>query len=270
MRIFYKLIAVFVFMVFLFSTSNDLLAQKKKKKKKRRRAFVYKPKADIGAPTNREGAAARGPNDIPFISALVPDHIGYSSIDQPTIYWFIRKSTKQKIYFTLTLEPRKGASIDDLYSEEDVDDEDDEDEDGNEVSKPQKNLGYVFRTEVNCSKKSGIVGVSLKKYGMKLLPGRVYKWSVSGKNSDDASGDKKAFGTIKYVDPSKKEKLAFAKAKGLDKVQAYANNGMWYDTLAEFSKMIRKNPGDKELVTFRNEFLAQVGLNETVGFIEKK
>ena len=67
------------------------------------------------------------------MSALVPDHVGISSIDQPTIYWFIRKPTKLKVIFTLRLEPVAGGSIDDLITDEDLDKED-EDED-NEVSK---------------------------------------------------------------------------------------------------------------------------------------
>lgn len=239
--------------------------EENKKKSTKKIVIVYKPKVSIGVPGNREGAASRGPDDVPFLSALVPDHIGCSSVDQPTIYWFIEKTTTQKIYFKLHLEPAPGQTIDDLYED------DEEDAPANEVSK-KKGFGFVFQTEVDCSKLSGIVGLSLKKYGVKLLPGRVYKWSVSGEvtDSDSKSNDKKAFGKIQFIAPTTKEKQEFEKAKGLDKIQALASNGMWYDTLSEFSKLIRDNPGDKELLSYRAAMLDQVGLTVTVSKLKEK
>ena len=104
----------------------------------------------------------------------------------------------------------------------------------------------------------------------------MYSWFVAGRaltkdnKEAGASADKKAQGTIKYLDPTKKEKVVISKAAGMDRIQAYAENGMWYDTLSEFAKLIKKNPKDKELLAFRTGFLTQVGLNNTVRCIQGK
>ena len=62
---------------------------------------VYKPPRR-GAPAGRVGGGTRGiESDKPIIAALVPEQIGLTLQEQPSLYWYLSKPTEYLIEFTL-------------------------------------------------------------------------------------------------------------------------------------------------------------------------
>ena len=61
---------------------------------------VYKPPV-VGAPHARIGDGPRGP-DLPILSALAPDHVGFTINPMPAIYWYLSMATTDPMEFTLT------------------------------------------------------------------------------------------------------------------------------------------------------------------------
>ncbi len=62
---------------------------------------VYKP-PKRGSPIGRVAGGTRGVNNgPPLLSALAPDHIGFSVHAQPTLYWYLSEGVSYPIEFTL-------------------------------------------------------------------------------------------------------------------------------------------------------------------------
>ena len=61
---------------------------------------VYKPPKGIGAPGGRIGGATRGQDALAFF-ALVPDHLGLTINDQPTLYWYLSEPVQYELVVTV-------------------------------------------------------------------------------------------------------------------------------------------------------------------------
>jgi len=70
---------------------------------------TYKPPLR-GAPAGRVGGGTRGATERESFSLLVlaPDHVGYTTREQPCLYWFISKPTSYSVELTVT--ERKAVS----------------------------------------------------------------------------------------------------------------------------------------------------------------
>ena len=53
------------------------------------------------APGGRVGGSTRGAGMTPMLSALAPDHTGMTIQEQPSLYWYLSKSTSYPIEFTI-------------------------------------------------------------------------------------------------------------------------------------------------------------------------
>jgi hypothetical protein len=62
---------------------------------------VYNPPSR-GAPGGRVGGGTRGggQRDVFVLSVLAPDHSGFTTSEQPSLYWFISNSTSLPIELT--------------------------------------------------------------------------------------------------------------------------------------------------------------------------
>src|SRR5262249_44782001 len=63
-------------------------------------APVYNPPSR-GAPGGRIGGGTRGGGNIFVLSVLAPDHSGLTTSEQPSLYWFISKTTSLPVEVTL-------------------------------------------------------------------------------------------------------------------------------------------------------------------------
>lgn len=189
---------------------------------------VYKPRRQ-SMPKGRVGGGIRG-GDGPALYVLAPDHVGFTKDEQPSLFWYLSKTTALPLEFTL---------ID------------------SRAVKP------ILETRLNAPDQPGVRRISLKDLGVKLEPGVQYKWFVTLVLGPEASSkDVVVGGTIERIPFIEALSIHLASAKNGDAVFRYAEAGLWYDCIAMISEMIEKAPDDRKLRKQRASLLQQVGLWE--------
>lgn len=108
-------------------------------------SVLYVP-PEIGFPGRRIGAGTRGMGRKASLQILAPDHLGYTTEEQPTLYWYLAEPTTLRIEFTI----RDETSVEPLLEVE--------------LKKPAR---------------AGVQAVRLADHGVRLLPGTNYQWFVS-------------------------------------------------------------------------------------------
>ena len=160
-----------------------------------------------GAPSRRVGGSSRGVDDeLPNIVALVPDHVGLTTMEHPTLYWYLSKPTAVPIEITLIREAR---------------------------------IQPLIEASAGTALAAGIHAIRLSDYGVNLVPGVEYEWSVAlVLNPDERSHDIISAGAMMRVGlaPDQETRLAGIgrNVVGL----AYAQEGIWYDAIATLSAAI--------------------------------
>ena len=189
---------------------------------------VYQPPKDK-VPHARIDSGLRGQaeNDLRVV-ALVPDHVGFTTKKDPTLYWYVSQSTSLPIQFTLT-DPRSIRSIAEM-----------------ELPPPSN---------------AGIQPVRLRDYGIALDPGIQYRWSVSiVRDRDRPSNDLVAGGMIERIEFNEASALGVPLACNKDAVFRYAEAGLWYDAIGCISDLIQSNSSDALLKKQRAFLLKQINL----------
>ncbi len=222
--------------VFILSVSFSVTAKdetKKQGEKSASKMFAYKPPMR-GAPGSRMGGGTRGEGEESFfLSVLVPSHTGFTTKYSPTLYWYLSKPVSKRIEFTLN------------------------DEELGET---------LIRTEISADR-GGIQRLDLSDYKLGLSPKKEYSWFVTIIiDSEQPSKNIFSGGGIQYVEPSKALGEKLAGKTGTDIPLIYAQEGIWYDALAELSQLIEGNPKDKTLYAQRNSLINEIGLHEVAEF----
>ena len=191
---------------------------------------AYKPPLR-GAPGGRVGGGTRGtPGSMFILSVLVPDHTGLTVKEQPSLFWFISGDTSLPVELTIS-DPN--------------------------ASEP------LLETRIPGPVKRGIHRVRLADYGVRLIPGVAYQWSVSViPDSARRSRDIVGSGKIERIELSSDLQSRVAGAGKEELAPRYAEAGIWYDALEAISDQIERSPGDNKSVGYRAALLRQVGLPE--------
>jgi len=196
-------------------------------------AIVYKPPLR-GAPVGRVGGGTRGvDSNTPVLAALVPEHIGLTLQEQPSLYWYLSKSTAHFGEFTL---------IDD------------------------QSVQPLLEKRIDSPIKAGIHTVRLADHNVHLSIGKRYKWFVAiVLDPNHRSKDIIAGGVIEPIETPETLRSKLDRAKGTDIPYIYAESGIWYDTLSSISDLIDAAPNDSRLRCQRLSLLEQVGLPRVEG-----
>ena len=189
---------------------------------------VYTP-PKRGAPGGRVGGATRGiQREVFLVSALAPDHSGFTTSEQPSLYWFISGSTSFPVELT--------------------------------VMDPQ-GVKPILETRLPAPVTAGVHRIRLSDYNVRLAPGASYRWFVSViPDADRRSKDIMAGGTIERIEMTEGLKAKLAQAPKSDLPSIYAEAGLWYDTVATISEQIEAAPQDQVIRDQRTALLSQVGL----------
>lgn len=189
---------------------------------------VYTP-PKRGAPGGRVGGGTRGfQREVFLLSVLAPDHSGFTTSEQPSLYWFISASTSLPVELT--------------------------------VMDPQ-GVQPILETRIPAPVQAGVHRIRLSDYNVRLAPGAAYRWFVSVvPDADRRSKDIMAGGAIERVEMPEGLKAKVAQAGKSDLPSIYAEAGLWYDTVAAISELIEVAPQDQALRKQRTALLAQVGL----------
>jgi Domain of Unknown Function (DUF928) len=198
------------------------------------KTLLYQPPRGLGAPSagRRVGGGTRGTNkSVPILSVLAPGHTGLTVREQPDLYWFASDVVTSPVELTLTLE--KGDSP-------------------------------LLEKRLSVPTKAGIQRVRLSDYGVKLIPGERYNWSISlVLDPKRRSKDIIAVGAIERVE---RADINLAAAPTTDAFYRFAADGLWYDAVMVISELIETKPADMALRKQRVELLDQVDLPEVGNF----
>ncbi|HXV80987.1 MAG TPA: DUF928 domain-containing protein [Candidatus Binatia bacterium] len=189
---------------------------------------VYTP-PQRGAPGGRVGGGTRGTQREVFVlSVLAPDHSGFTTKEQPSLYWFISNPTSLPVEITV-MDP--------------------------------KGVEPILETRLPSPVKAGVNRIRLSDFDVRLAPGGAYRWFVSVvPDSDRRSKDIMAGGAIERVEMPEGLKAKLAQAEKSELPSIYAEAGIWYDTVAAISELIEAAPQDQALRDQRTALLKQVGL----------
>ena len=181
-----------------------------------------------GAPAGRVGGGTRGDKNVFVLSVLAPDHSGFTTSEQPALYWFISNSTSMPVELTL---------ID------------------------SKSIKPILETRLPAPVKEGIQQVRLSDYKVQLKQGEAYRWFVAVvPDAERRSKDILAGGAIERVEMAQDLKAKLAQSAKDEAPFIYAEAGLWYDALQSISDLIDASPQNAELRRQRSALLTQVGL----------
>lgn len=198
------------------------------------KTVVYQPPRGLGAPSagRRVGGGTRGTNkSVPILSVLAPGHTGLTVREQPDLYWFASDVVTNPVELTLTVE--KGETP-------------------------------LLEKQLPIPTHAGVQRVRLSDYGVKLVPGERYNWSIAlVLDPKRRSKDVIAVGAIERV-----ERAGFDQAARptTDSFYRFAADGLWYDAVMTISELIESAPADPALRKQRAELLDQVDLSEVGNF----
>jgi hypothetical protein len=194
---------------------------------------LYVP-PEIGLPARRIGAGTRGMGRLASIQILAPDHLGYTTEEQPTLYWYLAEPTTTRIVFTI----RDEASVEPLVD-----------------------------VELPSPAKAGVQAVRLAEHGVKLRPGASYQWFIS--LVPDPARRSKDFAVGAWIsrrEPDAALRARLAEARNGRKESIYAQSGLWYDAIGVLSSRIASAPSDRDLHEQRAALLEQAGLSEVAAY----
>jgi hypothetical protein len=191
-------------------------------------APVYKP-PKRGNPGGRVGGGTRGiQREVFVLSVLAPDHSGFTTSEQPSLYWYISTSTSLPVELT--------------------------------VMDPQ-GVQPILENRIAAPVQAGVHRVRLADHNIRLSPGAPYRWFVAVvPDADRRSKDILAGGAIERVDAPVELADKLAKAQKAEVPFLYAEAGLWYDAVKSISDLIEAAPTDQTLRKQRAALLAQVGL----------
>ena len=194
--------------------------------------ILYVP-PEIGFPARRMGAGTRGVGRRASLQVLAPDHMGYTSLEQPTLYWYLAEPTTTRIDFTI----RDETSVEPL-----------------------------LEIELPAPAHAGIQAVRLADHGVRLRPGTRYLWFVSlvlepeQRSKDFTVG---AWIERRTSDAALGERRA---AAGAREAEIYAESGLWYDAIDSLTARVTAAPADPKPRDERAALLDQAGLSQVAAY----
>lgn len=191
---------------------------------------VYTPPKKL-TPRARVGGTLRGSESHePELVALVPDHVGLTVKQTPTLNWYLSKPTTYPLRFTL-----------------------------NDTQK----VTPLYEGALPTPTKEGVQSIDLKALGLTLEPNVQYRWFVSASpNPESPSRDIVAGGMIERCDFNECLTVTTVNLTcDRETVRTNALIGFWYDAMGCVCSLIEKDPKDPSLRRLRAALLRQVGLN---------
>jgi hypothetical protein len=184
---------------------------------------VYRAPAD--AVTHDDAQTyVRGAGPALRLLALVPPHSARTVSAHPELPWYLSELPPAPARFELTLT---------LIDQSDP----------------------LMRRELAAPTHSGDQRIRLDELGIELPEGREVRWTVALRvDPENPSRDLVASGWIERVPESEELRADLAAAKPLDRASLYASSGLWYDAVAELSRVAERAPNE----TTPRRYLAQL------------
>ena len=206
-------------------------------------SIKFRPKTVLQRPACRQGAATRGvcsKTDQALFKAILPTtNHGYTIADYPTFYWYQPNQALSRIQFELFATQNQQPESFPSYSS------------------TFRVKGIHPLTSLTLPKNSGLPPLEVNSE---------YLWRVtliySNGGSDDEtvdSSEQSIQGWITRVEPSVGLKNQLMQVKY--PYDAYAAEGLWYDTIHDLATRLRKDPQNKQLVSDWKDLLKEIKEN---------
>ena len=145
-----------------------------------------------GAPKARVGGGTRGPGGQgAVLQVLAPDHAGFTTQSQPTLYWYASSPVSVRLDFS-------------IISDDEID--------------------PLLEIETGNKHVAGIQKLNLSDHNISLQHDVSYQWSVAiVSDVKSRSSDVVASGFIKRIKPSASLVEKIGSSHGIERVAAYAN-----------------------------------------------
>lgn len=190
--------------------------------------IVYKPPAGATEVVRVDGTVRGGGDSMPSLYLLAPEHVGLTTREQPSIFWFQSKPVKTRIELTLVQDKR---------------------------------LVPVCEIHLDEVPRAGIQRLRLADYGVRLAVGIEYRCTVAlVVDESSRSRDIVASSIIKRVEPFPTLKARLAAAAFAEKPFIYASEGIWFDSIEELAELIETGPDPRRFHRQRSALLEQVKL----------
>lgn len=199
-------------------------------------SVVFKPN---GSPRTTTGGASRGAclsanaessqTQKPTIALIPNTDTELTTQAHPTIFLYVPDATIQSAELSLWDENQKG----------------------------------LYQTKISLSGQSGIVGIQLPDAAPSLAVGKRYKWSLALIcDRAQRSRDVVVEGWMERTQLSSTLEEQIKTVEPLQRARLYAQNRVWYETLATLAELRRNRPDDASISTEWENLLQSVGLQD--------
>ncbi len=198
---------------------------------------VYTPPF-LGAPSANRliGMAVRGINheDL-LLSALTPEHTGFTSQAQPVFYWYLSKPVSKSYQFIEF------------------------------VLNSDKSTTPVLRIRLDKPSKGGIQKIPLADYNISLIPEVEYRWSIAlVADANARSLDIVSSGNVKLVETDTALEIRLQESSIDQHSAVFAEAGLWYEAMANLVTQVEKQPDNLTHAQNLAALLEQAGLQDIV------
>jgi len=174
--------------------------------------------------------------NIPFVTPLSPDHVGFTSTNTPEIFWYISSPWNGLLEFTI-----------------------------NEVG--TLNPEPVLYAIINGVEKEGIYSFNLNSLSVSLKENLEYEFFIAIVMDEiEKSANIVVSSVIKYIKADQSFVMKMKKVPLAKDYYLYAENGYFYDAIDHLSEVIIQSGFDDYFKCHRASLLRQVGLDKTAQF----
>ncbi len=191
---------------------------------------------DRGAPPSTLGGASRGSVCGGIVSLMPATNLGLTVSGHPSFHWYLPETEARRGEFLLLYEEKTETGI-------------------QEVS--------IYETWFEVPEEPGIISLKLPEDIPELESGKLYHWYLALRcNPARPEEDAVVEGWVERVEPEAELTQKLDKAKPIEQANAYAENGIWQDSITVLANLMRSPSPSNAARDSWNTLLGSVGLEE--------
>lgn len=198
-------------------------------------AITYTPPADAGPSVRIDGIGTRSTGPAaPSLYMLAPVHVGLTTKEQPTLYWYLSQPVQTRVELAIVQE---------------------------------KKIIPIFDVKVGENEQAGVQRFRFADHHIKLAPGIEYRCTVAlVLDRQSRSKDVVASCVIKRIEALSSLTARLATARPSEAAFIYASEGIWFDAMDALAGLIAADPDSAKYRRQRAALLEQVQLADAAAY----